>query len=130
MKNNRRNQIDSIKKEILIELDKMGTYEINFKDLFLRLKNNKFNLPILKKYIGLLFDDDFIDINSGILKDRAKIKSSIEDYTKIQITSNGQNFIYPPKKRWNLKKIMHNPWIVGIISSLVVGLGLYLIIGK
>lgn len=129
MINKRRDQIDNIKKEILIELDKIGTYEVTFENLLSKLQNKRFNQINLKKYIGLLFDDDYVDINSRLFKDRAKIKSSINNKTKIQITSNGQDYAYPPKKKFDYKRLLTNPWIVGFISSLVVGLILYFILG-
>jgi len=87
-------QIDELKRTILISLDKLGQGEISFGELLNKLESKRINYEILKKYLGLLYDDDFIDINSSFFKSRAQIKSSIARETKIQLLSRGQSFAY------------------------------------
>jgi len=122
-------QIDEIKKKILICLDKFGTSEIQFGELIKKLKSEGLNEDVVRKYIGILFDDDFIDINSKVFQNRAQIKSSITKKTKIQITSAGQDHAYP-KRRSRFYNLIMNPWVITIVGGLIVSIILYLILGK
>ena len=94
MRDKRRlDEIKKIKVGILKELDKIGTSEVSFDQLLGKL-NKKFNEKVLKKYVGICFDDGLVDINTNIFKSRSNIKSSINKNTKIQILSEGQKYAY------------------------------------
>jgi len=90
-------QIAEIKKKILKCLDGIGTNKVTFGELFNKYKNY-FSEDILKKYIGICFDEGFIDIDAGLLKNKAQIKSSINRNTILQITSEGQYYAYNKKQ--------------------------------
>jgi|SRR3989344_1874235 len=122
-------QINEIKKKILICLDKFGTSEIQFGKLIQKLKNDDLSENVVRKYIGILFDDDFIDINSKVFQNRAQIKSSITKKTKIQITSAGQDYAYP-KKRSKFYNFIMNQWVYTIVGAIIAGLILYFLLGK
>lgn len=122
-------QIDEIKRKILICLDTFGTSEIQFGKLIRKLKDDGLSENVVKKYIGILFDDDFIDINSQVFQNRVQIKSSITKKTKIQITSAGQNFAYP-RKRSKFYSFIMNPWVYTIAGTIIASIILYFIFGE
>jgi|GEM_PF-5420086 len=134
MRSKRRDQIDHAKKIVLVHLDRIGTCEVTFGQLLKSLKNKGFNSKNLKKYVGILFDDDYIDINSTAFKDRAQIKAEVNAKTRIQITSAGQDFAYPPKREGEVKSIIKavliSPWTYTIVGGVIVWVIIYLIFGK
>jgi len=126
----RLSDIKKIKIKILKKLDEIGGIkEITFGELVSKLRIDGLLENVIKKYIGICYDDGLIDINSNFSKNRAEIKFSINKNTKVQITSEGQYYIYPIKKSF-LNKIINNPWIYTTIGTIIAGIFLYLILGK
>lgn len=92
-------KIEKLKKKILKELDEFGKTEVKLGELLIKLRKFSIEFEILKKYVGLCYEEGYIDIGAPINISKAKIKSSLNLKTPIQITSEGQKF-YLNKTRY------------------------------